>query len=122
MDRLSVYRFSSSTPVWWKDREDRLTRLRNVTVSQIPARERQALAALAQRAMQWQVTVQDGSTWVGDGAQSVEINPLRLVGSCRALMANAVAALPPPCGYLKDVLTRLPAVANRQFPEITPAN
>ena len=27
-----------------------------------------------------------------------------------------------PYGYLKDVLTRLPALTNRQVPEITPAN
>jgi uncharacterized protein YaeQ len=78
VDRVSVYSFSSSTPIWWKDLENRLTRLRNLTVWQIPAKESQSLAALAQRAMQLQVTVQDGSIWVGDGAQSVEINLLRL--------------------------------------------
>ena len=80
VDRLSVYSFSSSTPIWWKDLKNRLTRLRNLTVWQIPAKESQSLAMLAQRAMQLQVTVQDGSIWVGDGAQSVEINLLRLVG------------------------------------------
>ena len=81
VDRLSVYSFSSSTPIWWKDLENRLTRLRNLTVWQIPAKESQSLAALAQRAMQLQVTVQDGSIWVGDGAQSVEITLQRLMGS-----------------------------------------
>ena len=55
-------------------------RLRNLPVWQIPARESQALAALAQRSMQLQVTVQDGSIWVGDGSQSVEINLQRLMG------------------------------------------
>ena len=79
MDRLSVYSFSSSTPKWWKDLENRLTRLRNLTVWQIPSKDSQALAALAQRAMQLQVTVQDGSIWVGDGAQSVEITLQRLL-------------------------------------------
>ena len=47
---------------------------------QIPPKESQALAALAQRSMQLQVTVQDGSIWVGDGSQSVEINLQRLMG------------------------------------------
>lgn len=80
VDRLSVYSFSSSTPIWWRDLEPRLTRLRNLTVWQIPAQESQALATLAQRSMQLQVTVQDGSIWVGDGSQSVEINLQRLMG------------------------------------------
>lgn len=81
VDRMTVYTFSSSTPIWWRDLESRLTRLRNVTVWQIPAKDSQALAAMAQRSLQLQVTVQDGTIWVGDGTQSVEINLVRLMGS-----------------------------------------
>ena len=39
------------------------------------------LAGLAQRAMQLQVTVQDGSVWVGNGQSSVELHPARLFGA-----------------------------------------
>ena len=39
-----------------------------------------ALATLAQRTMQLQVTVQDGAAWIGDGQRTVEITPLRLYG------------------------------------------
>jgi uncharacterized protein YaeQ len=35
---------------------------------------------MAQRAMQLQVTVQDGSIWVGDGSRSIEVTPRRLWG------------------------------------------
>jgi ACR3 family arsenite transporter len=51
-------------PIWWGGIENKLTRLSNLNVWQIPADQAQALAALAQRSMQWQVTVQDGSIWV----------------------------------------------------------
>jgi uncharacterized protein YaeQ len=78
--RVSVYSFSSSTPIWWKGIEPKLTRARNLTVWQIPAEQSQALAALAQRTMELQVTVQDGGIWVGDGARSIEVAPLRLSG------------------------------------------
>ncbi len=78
--RVSVYSFSASTPIWWKGIETRLTRARNLSVWQIPAAQSQALAALAQRSMELQVTVQDGAIWVGDGRQSVEVAPLRLCG------------------------------------------
>jgi uncharacterized protein YaeQ len=75
-----VYSFSSSTPIWWKGIETKLTRASNLTVWQIPPDQSQALAALAQRTMELQVTVQDGAIWVGDGTRSVEVTPLRLYG------------------------------------------
>jgi uncharacterized protein YaeQ len=78
--RVSVYSFSSSTPVWWKGIESKLTRARNLTVWQIPSEQSRALGALAQRTMELQVTVQDGAIWVGDGTRSIEVAPMRLCG------------------------------------------
>ena len=77
-DRVSVYSFASSTPVWWKTMESKLTRAGNMTVWQIEAAQSQALAKLANRTMQLQVTVQDGTVWMSTGDQSVEITPRRL--------------------------------------------
>ena len=45
---------------------------------QVDSAQSQALAGLAQRTMQLQVTVQDGAVWVGDGASTVEITPTLL--------------------------------------------
>ena len=78
--RVSVYSFSASTPIWWKGIETKLARLRNLTVWQIPADQSQALAALAQRTMELQVTVQDGAIWVGDGQRSIGVAPVPLCG------------------------------------------
>ncbi len=77
-EALSVYSFSHSTPIWWAGIATKITRARNIAVWQVPADQSQALAALAQRTMQLQVTVQDGAVWVGDGARSIEITPQRL--------------------------------------------
>ena len=41
----------------------------------MPAEQSQALATLAQRTMQLQITVQDGTVWVSDGNQSIEVEP-----------------------------------------------
>jgi len=79
--RVSVYSFSTSTAVWWKAIESKLTRARNLAVWQIPAEQSRALATLAQRTMELQVTVQDGTIWVGDGTHSLEVTPVRLYGS-----------------------------------------
>ena len=77
-EQLAVYSFSHSTPIWWAGIATKITRARNIAVWQVPAEQSQALATLAQRTMQLQVTVQDGSVWVGDGATSIEISPVRL--------------------------------------------
>jgi len=77
-ERVVVYSYSSSTPIWWSGIATKITRARNLAVWQVPADQSQALAALAQRTMQLQVTVQDGTVWVGDGNRSVEVTPQRL--------------------------------------------
>jgi uncharacterized protein YaeQ len=77
-ERVAVYSYSSSTPIWWNGVATKVTRASNLAVWQIPAEQSQAMVALAQRGMQLQVTVQDGTVWFGDGAQSVEITPQRL--------------------------------------------
>lgn len=77
-DRVTVLSFASSTPVWWKAIESKLTRAANITVWQIDAAQSQALAALAERSMQLQVTVQDGTVWMSTALGSVEITPRRL--------------------------------------------
>jgi uncharacterized protein YaeQ len=79
--RVSVYSFSSSTAIWWRDIASKLGRARNLTVWQIPSEQSRALSVLAQRSMQLQVTVQDGAIWVGDGERSIEVAPVRLCES-----------------------------------------
>jgi uncharacterized protein YaeQ len=80
VDRVSVYSFSSSTPIWWEGIQSKLTRARNLTVWQVPSAQSEALAALAQRTMELQVTVQEGAIWIGDGTKSLEVAPKRLLG------------------------------------------
>ena len=53
-------------------------RASNIAVWQIEAAQSQALAVLAARSMQLQVSVQDGTVYIGDGERSVEITPQRL--------------------------------------------
>jgi len=59
----------------------KLSRATNLVVWQIEAAQSQALAKLASRTMQLQVTVQDGTVWMSSAADSVEITPRRLTAS-----------------------------------------
>ena len=79
-ERVTVLGYSASVPIWWSGIATKITRARNIEVWQIAASESQALAELAERSMQLQVTVQDGTVWISNGTRSVEITPLRLNG------------------------------------------
>jgi uncharacterized protein YaeQ len=70
--------FSSSTPLWWKAIETKLTRAANLVVWHLYAAQSESLATRANRTMQLQVTVQDGTVWMSTGSDSVEITPRRL--------------------------------------------
>jgi uncharacterized protein YaeQ len=77
-ERVTLLAYASSVPVWWSGIEGKLTRLTNLAVWHLPSEQTQDLAAMAQRSMQWQVTVQDGLVWVADGRASVELTPQAL--------------------------------------------
>ena len=77
-ERVTVVAYGASAPIWWNGIATRITRAANIAVWQIPAEQAQALAALAERTMQLQVTVQDGTAWISSGDRSIEITPVRL--------------------------------------------
>ena len=77
--RVTLYTYGPAVAVWWSAITHKLSRLRNLSVWQIPAPQSQALAALAQRSMQLQCTVQDGQIWIGEGERAVEVAPALLM-------------------------------------------
>jgi uncharacterized protein YaeQ len=76
-DEVIVYCFNHAAEVWWRGIETKLTRLHNLRVCRVPAAASLALAALAQRSMQLQATIQEGNLMFSDGAGSIDIEPLR---------------------------------------------
>jgi uncharacterized protein YaeQ len=76
-DQVALYAFHHAAEVWWKGIETKLTRLSNLQVWRIPSEAAQQLGALAQRSMQLQATLQEGTLMLGDGARHVDIDPLR---------------------------------------------
>ena len=64
--------------IWWEGVQSKLARLTNLTVLRLPRDVTQAMADLAGRSMQVQVSLQDGSLWLTAGEQMLHIEPLRL--------------------------------------------
>ncbi|HEY8047929.1 MAG TPA: YaeQ family protein [Ramlibacter sp.] len=76
-DEVMVYAFSAAADVWWRGIEGKLTRLQNLSVWRVAADVSQSLAQLAQRTMQLQATIQEGALMLGDGTNTVDIEPVR---------------------------------------------
>ena len=81
--RVTLYGYASSTTMWWAAIQNKLARLSNLALWQVPAVQSLALAALAHRSMQLQITVQDGTVWFGNGQDSVEVQPTALQSPTR---------------------------------------
>jgi uncharacterized protein YaeQ len=82
-ERVSIFAYGSAVPIWWGGIEGKVARLSNLAVWQLPAEQARELATLARRSMAWQVTVQDGTVWVGDEQHSVELTPVALKTATR---------------------------------------
>ena len=72
-DEVHVYAYGHAADIWWRGIESKLSRPQNLSVFRIPTDAAQSLAALAQRSMQLQATVQEGVLTLGDSAHSVDI-------------------------------------------------
>ena len=72
--QVTIYSYSSNSGIWWNQIGSRVERARNLTVYNLPAPTSQALAAMAQRSMQLQCTIQDGQAWLSNGERSVQID------------------------------------------------
>lgn len=76
-DAVLVYAYGPAAEVWWRGAQAKLARLPKLGVWRIPAAEATALARLAERSMQLQVTVQEGQLTLSGSAASVTLEPVR---------------------------------------------
>jgi len=69
-----VYCYGGRTAeMWFAQNSSQFARQKNLAVINLPQESTRAMAALAQRNMQLQCTIQDGQVWLGDGKESVEV-------------------------------------------------
>ena len=73
--QVVVFVYGHSAELWWKGTATGLARARNLTVIRIASVESRAIEAMAERAMDLQVTIQDGLVWFSDPTTTVELHP-----------------------------------------------
>ncbi len=76
-DAVRLYAYGPTAEVWWRGIENKLSRLEKLQVWRIPSESAQALAALAERSMQLQATVQEGMLTLSSEKGSVTVEPVR---------------------------------------------
>lgn len=79
--KVTVYGFSNTMAAWWSSVAEKLSKVRNLTVWQLPAEQVAELGKLADKQMDLTITVQDGALFVGAGDKTVEITPVCLFGA-----------------------------------------
>ncbi len=79
-EQVVIFSYGRAADIWWNENRNKLSRLNNVTVFQLPAEATQELARLASRTMQLQCTIQEGHIMVTGDLGVVDIEPLALHG------------------------------------------
>jgi uncharacterized protein YaeQ len=72
-ERVIVYSYGATSHLWWKQIAGKVERAKNLSVINLPSSAALDLAALAQRNMQLQCTIQDGQIWLTDGESTAQI-------------------------------------------------
>jgi uncharacterized protein YaeQ len=79
-NQVVVVSYGRSADIWWNENSKDLQRLKNLTVIKLPSDTTLALAALANRTMQLQYTVQEGHIMMTSDSGMIEIEPKVLQG------------------------------------------
>jgi uncharacterized protein YaeQ len=74
-DRVVIYSYGSRiVEPWWARVEPELARCENLEVIALPPATTQSLAALADRGMELQMTIQEGDAWLARGESRIAID------------------------------------------------
>lgn len=74
-DEVLLYAYGGRTAeMWFEQNRKELARLKNLAIYNLAPESTQALAALAQRTMDLQCTIQDGQVWLSNADGSVEVS------------------------------------------------
>ena len=79
-DKVKIYSYSYSSPIWWNQIGSRVDRARNLEVINLSPSSSLEMAKLAQRNMQLQYTMQDGEVWVSGNGETLQIELTQLKG------------------------------------------
>ncbi len=76
---VKIYSFNSKSDTWWEQNRDKVKQYNNATFYQLAWQQTQALAELAQRTMDWSLTISGDTVYVAAASQTRELTIKQLV-------------------------------------------
>jgi len=83
-----IINYGRSADTWWTLNREKLQRIDNLTVLRFPTEATLALAALAQRTMTLQCTIQEKLVWITADSEAVQLEPVTLFAGAKASAAG----------------------------------
>lgn len=78
-EKVMLYTYGGKiADIWYEENRARLATLKNLGIFNLPAYSTEKMAAMVQRTMDLQCTVQDGQIWFSGGEETVQIEPVML--------------------------------------------
>jgi uncharacterized protein YaeQ len=78
--QVFLYSYGRGSTIWWQGMQDKIVKLKNLSVLRIAPATLVELAKFYQRNMQLQATIQDNQLWLSSGDQCVLVEMERLFG------------------------------------------
>ena len=77
--QVKLYCYGSSVDTWWQQSKSKLNQYKKLSIASFSEETVQALAQLAERSMEFQVSIQDGQCWLTCGEQTllIELDTLK---------------------------------------------
>ncbi|ASP49210.1 YaeQ family protein [Cognaticolwellia beringensis] len=70
---VKLYCFGTSVDTWWQQSKSKLNQFNKLSIERFSEETSQALELLADRSMEFQVSIQDGQVWLTSGEESLLI-------------------------------------------------
>ena len=76
--QVKLYCYGSSVDTWWQQSQSKLNQFNKLSIERFSEETSQALAELADRSMEFQVSIQDGQLWLSSGEETLLVELTKL--------------------------------------------
>ena len=76
--QVKLYCYGTSVNTWWQQSQSKLNQFNKLSIESFSEETTQALAELADRSMEFQISIQDGQLWLTSGEETLLVELTKL--------------------------------------------
>ncbi len=76
--QVKLYCYGTSVDTWWQQSQSKLSQFNKLSIERFSEETTQALAELADRSMEFQISIQDGQLWLTSGEETLLVELTKL--------------------------------------------